>query len=79
MKNAFAVIAVMLFLGLCALAQAPQESGWVSLFNGKDLTGWKNNGQEKWVAEHGTIYCESTANKYGYLTRKKPIKTLTSA
>ena len=74
MKNAFAIIAVMLFLGLCALAQAPQESGWVSLFNGKDLTGWKNNGQEKWVAEHGTIYCESTANKYGYLTTEKTYK-----
>jgi hypothetical protein len=61
-------------LGLCALAQAPKESGWVSLFNGKDLTGWKNNGQEKWVVENGTIYCESTANKYGYLTTEKTYK-----
>ena len=74
MKNVFAVIAVMMSLGLCALAQAPKERGWVALFNGKDLTGWKNNGQEKWVVENGTIYCESTANKYGYLTTEKTYK-----
>ncbi len=51
--------------------QAPGGSGWVALFNGKDLTGWKNNGAEKWVVEDGTILCESTAGKYGYLTTEK--------
>jgi hypothetical protein len=74
MKNIFAVLVVMMSLGLCALAQAPKENGWISLFNGKDLTGWKNNGQENWVVENGTIYCESTANKYGYLTTEKTYK-----
>lgn len=44
---------------------------WAALFNGKDLSGWKNNGQEKWVVDEGTILCESTANKYGYLTTEK--------
>jgi hypothetical protein len=48
-----------------------QEHGWAALFNGKDLSGWKNNGQEKWVVDQGTIFCESTANKYGYLTTEK--------
>ncbi len=74
MKNIVATLAVVLFLGLGALAQAPKESGWVSLFNGKDLAGWKNNGQEKWIVENGTIYCESTANKYGYLTTERTYK-----
>lgn len=55
----------------------PAESGWVSLFNGKDLSGWKKNGDEKWVVEHGTILCESTANKYGYLTTEKIYKDFT--
>jgi hypothetical protein len=54
-----------------AMAQAPAEKGWVSLFNGKDLSGWKNNGAEKWVAVDGTILGESTAGKYGYLTTEK--------
>jgi Domain of Unknown Function (DUF1080) len=48
------------------LAQSPKEGEWIALFNGKDLTGWKNNGAEKWVVEQGTILCQSTANKYGY-------------
>ena len=74
MKTSVATLAVALFFGPAALAQAPKESGWISLFNGKDLTGWKNNGQEKWIVENGTIYCESTANKYGYLTTEKTYK-----
>jgi hypothetical protein len=66
-----AFLAAAIFLGVAAVAKAPPQSGWVSLFNGKDLTGWKNNGEEKWVVEQGTILCESTANKYGYLTTDK--------
>ena len=65
---------VVLFTGIMLLAagaQTPPETKWVSLFNGKDLAGWKVNGEERWVAENGTILCESTANKYGYLTTEK--------
>jgi hypothetical protein len=54
-----------------ALAETLTKAGWVSLFNGKDLSGWKANGDEKWVVEQGTILGESTANKYGYLTTEK--------
>jgi hypothetical protein len=64
-------VAIVLMAAIAALAQAPGESGWLPLFNGKDLSGWKKNGDEKWVAEQGTILCESTANKYGYLTTEK--------
>jgi len=70
-KRCSGILAAVLFLGLCAAAQAARKSGWVSLFNGKDLAGWKNNGAEKWVVEQGTILCESAANKYGYLTTEK--------
>jgi hypothetical protein len=52
-------------------SRGPDGGGWVALFNGKDLAGWKNNGAEKWVVEDGTILCESTAGKYGYLTTEK--------
>jgi len=50
---------------------APRSGAFVPLFNGKDLAGWHKNGDERWVAENGTILCESTANKYGYLTTEK--------
>src|SRR5436309_5365901 len=61
--------AVVLLLALAAASQA--GSGWTALFNGKDLSGWKKNGDEKWIVNQGTILCESTANKYGYLTTEK--------
>jgi len=64
-------VAIVLMAAVTVVAQAPREGGWLPLFNGKDLSGWKKNGDEKWVAEQGTILCESTANKYGYLTTEK--------
>jgi hypothetical protein len=70
-KGIGALLAAALLVGLIATAQAPPKGAWVPLFNGKDLTGWKNNGEEKWVVEHGTVLCESAANKYGYLTTEK--------
>ena len=77
-KSCIAILSAALLLGLWATAtQAPPEDGWVSLFNGKDLTGWKKNGEEKWVVEQGTILCESTANKYGYLTTDKTYRDFT--
>lgn len=71
MKRVFVCLAAVALAGLGAIAQAPPESGWVPLFNGTDLTGWKQNGEERWVVEQNTILCESTANKYGYLTTEK--------
>src|SRR2546422_2134364 len=65
----------MLLLGFISLgAQSSfgqSASGWVELFNGKDLTGWRNNGAEKWVVEDGTILCESTAGEKGEPTTGK--------
>ena len=77
MKRWSGIFTLALLLGLGALAQAPRETGWVPLFNGKDLTGWKKNGDEEWVVEQGTILCESTANKYGYLTTEKAYRDFT--
>ena len=71
MKRCGGILVAVLLLAIRAGAQAPREGGWVPLFNGKDLSGWKKNGDEKWVVEQGTIFCESTANKYGYLTTEK--------
>ena len=69
MKHAL-FAAIVLFLTSSATAQTSAGKGWVALFNGKDLSGWINNGQEKWVEEDGTILGESTVGHYGYLTTK---------
>jgi hypothetical protein len=71
MRSIVAGFALMLLLVVGVLAETPTKAGWVSLFNGKDLNGWKANGDEKWVVEQGTILGESAANKYGYLTTEK--------
>ncbi len=40
----------------------------ISLFNGKDLTGWKIYGTEKWYVKDDELVCESGPDKgYGYL------------
>lgn len=60
----------LFFAGLfTACSGAKKSSGdGVSLFNGKDLTGWKIYGTEKWYVEKGELICESGPDKgYGYL------------
>ena len=47
----------------------------VKLFNGKDLSGWKVHGTEKWFVENGELVCESGPDKqYGYLVSDKDFK-----
>jgi hypothetical protein len=42
------------------------------IFNGKDLSGWKIYGTEKWFVENGLLVCESGPDKqYGYLATDK--------
>jgi len=69
--NRISLTVAGLLVCIVMLPIATTSSTWVSLFNGKDLSGWKQNGEEKWVVEDGTILCQSTANKYGYLTTEK--------
>ncbi|MBZ4188316.1 3-keto-disaccharide hydrolase [Niabella beijingensis] len=41
---------------VCMLTAAAQGSGWKDLFNGKDLTGWKQlNGKARYTVEQGEI------------------------
>ncbi|CCH03288.1 protein of unknown function DUF1080 [Fibrella aestuarina BUZ 2] len=55
-----------LFLPLLFVMAAPTKK--ITLFNGKDLTGWKIYGTEKWYVDNGELICESGPDKqYGYL------------
>ncbi len=45
------------------------------LFNGKDLTGWRVHGTEKWYVQNGEMICESGPDKqYGYLSTEHEYK-----
>ncbi len=52
-----------------------QKTEFQPIFNGKDLTGWKIFGTEKWYVEQGELICESGPDeKYGYLATTKNYK-----
>ncbi len=50
------------FTSLVCLAQIPRtgpkqpNEQWVSMFNGKDLSGWAEVGKEKWEVVDGVIH-----------------------
>lgn len=61
---------IVLSLSVATFAQKKQ-----TLFNGKDLTGWKIYGTEKWYVEDGLLVCESGPDKeYGYLGTEQKFK-----
>ncbi|GGD45582.1 hypothetical protein GCM10011514_07000 [Emticicia aquatilis] len=61
---------ILLSLSVATFAQKKQ-----TLFNGKDLTGWKIYGTEKWYVEDGLLVCESGPDKeYGYLGTEQKFK-----
>lgn len=49
--------AVLLAASIARAAEKDEGEGWIRLFNGKDLTGWKisDKDQAKWRVEDGTI------------------------
>ena len=60
---------IILFLNIPLLEKSK------SIFNGKNLDGWKVYGTEKWYVEEGELVCESGPNrKYGYLETEKKYK-----
>jgi len=62
----------------CSAAAQPRlkefSEGWVSLFNGKDLTGWVNVGAERWTVEDAAIHGVGVSQGYGYLMTDKNFK-----
>ncbi|MEO6000601.1 MAG: DUF1080 domain-containing protein [Chitinophagaceae bacterium] len=66
----------LLVLFLCLVSPLMSSAQkFTSLYNGKDLSGWKINGTEKWYVENGEIIGESGPDKgFGYLSTEKPYK-----
>src|SRR6185295_9943725 len=73
MKMKLILLCLLTALSLSVGAQDSKKE--YSLFNGKNLDGWKIHGTEKWYAEKGELICESGPDKeYGYLTTDKDFK-----
>ena len=66
----FLACALVSFLGFagCAASKSSQ-TGWMALFNGKDLSGWvvkcqpKDQGKTFWRVDNGAILCDSMGRK----------------
>jgi hypothetical protein len=66
-------ISLLLLLAVSVLSGQSQKAK--SIFNGKDLTGWKIHGTEKWYVDNSELICESGPDKqYGYLSTDKNYK-----
>jgi hypothetical protein len=72
------VLSILLLASAAWAQQQPQGKlpgeDWVSLFNGKDLSGWTEIGTEKWSVENGTIRGQAISKAYGYLKTAKNYK-----
>jgi hypothetical protein len=77
--NSIRLAVTVLLSGIVLQAQTPApvkppaepSTGWVSLFNGKDLNGWVKVGHEKWEVDDSTIHGEGITKEYGYLRTEK--------
>ncbi|MEC5127600.1 DUF1080 domain-containing protein [Verrucomicrobiales bacterium BCK34] len=70
------ILLLSLTLGLASsMPGTAAEDDSTPIFNGKDLTGWKVHGTEKWYVEDGELVCESGPDaEYGYLATEKQYK-----
>jgi hypothetical protein len=73
------MISIILLASLLAQSPSPRVrppgEDWVSLYNGKDLTGWVNVGHEKWEPEaNGILHGVAVTKDYGYLQTEKSYK-----
>ena len=54
-------------------SDSPAEA--ISLFNGRDLSGWRVHGTERWYVEGGELVCESGPDAgYGYLATERTFR-----
>jgi hypothetical protein len=60
-------------LSLASLQAADKEDGWVSLFDGKSMKGWKaNENKETWKFEKGNLVCDGPRSHLFYIGSDKP-------
>lgn len=66
---------ILVLLFIASVGAFAQKAKTISLFNGKDLSGWTIHGTEKWYVQDKEMICESGPDKqYGYLTSDKSYK-----
>lgn len=61
------IIALLALGGMSAGPAAAQEEGWISLFNGETLSGWKaNENEQTWSVQDNMIVCDGPRSHLFY-------------
>jgi len=55
MRAVLTAVLVMSFVGAAVAEEMELGAEWVPLFNGKDLSGWRKEGEAVWTVENGAI------------------------
>ena len=64
-----------LLITASSLAAAEKEPGWVSIFDGKSLQGWKaNENKETWKFEDGKLVCHGPAQSPVLCGRQETVR-----
>jgi hypothetical protein len=73
MKRTFALLAAGCLLACAAALSADDKDGWVTIFDGKSLDGWKiNESPESWKLEDGKIVAHGPRSHMFYIGDEKP-------
>lgn len=68
LRRSHMLLMLALFAGVNSSAQ---ESGWISMFDGKTLEGWKANGHpESWSVKDGAIVGDGEASHLFWMVRE---------
>jgi hypothetical protein len=73
MRNAMVMAAAIVFVAASLLVSplAAQDDGWVRIFNGKDLEGWKANERpENWTVEDGILIGRGSRSHLFYMKQE---------
>lgn len=74
MKRLYAILALGLMCVSASLARA-QEDGWIEMFDGKSLEGWKaGENVDSWSVKDGKIVCHGPRSHLFYVAEDKPFK-----
>lgn len=74
MKSLFAALLCAICLAFCSNVQA-QEDGWIKMFDGKSLDGWKvNENPDSWRVEDGLLVCDGPRAHLFYVGQEEPFE-----
>ena len=69
---------LILLLSLARVGQA-EDGGWVKMFDGKSLAGWKAGENEaSWSVKDGMIVCHGPRSHLFFVADDKPFRIFTS-